>query len=134
MTTEHRKGIQGAAWLNIVLGALILLTPFFSGDYTTQFTGVALWSAVLSGLVVIALAGYNAYEAGHQHTEKAFGPAMANVVVGLWVLVSPFVFAVSTAYMTAMVIFGIALIAAAGYNTWAASDARKHDPGRRVHV
>lgn len=128
MTTEHRKGIQGAAWLNIVLGALILLTPFF-----TTVGMLPFWSAVLSGAVVIVLAGYNAYEANQRHTERAYGPAIANVVVGLWVLVSPFVFAVTAAYTTALVIFGIALIAAAGYNTWAASDARKHEP-RRMHA
>lgn len=122
MTNEHRAGIQGAAWLNIVLGALVLLTPFFTGQ-TAQFP---LWSAVLSGAAVIALAGYNVYAASQRHTERAGGPAVANVLVGLWVLVSGFVLAVSTAYVSSMALYGAIIVLAALYNTWAATDARKH--------
>lgn len=128
MTTEHSKGIQGAAWLNIVLGALILLTPFF----TNQTDVGPLWSAVLAGAAVIILAGFNAYTATQRHTERAYGPAVVNVLLGLWVFVSPFVFVVSTAYMTSMLIYGVILVVAAGYNTWAASDARRHE--HRMHV
>lgn len=116
---EHSNVIRGASTLNIVAGALILLVPFF-----TNAAGAALWSNLLAGIAVIALAGYNVYAAGQRHAGRVFGPALANVAIGLWVLASGFLLAAPAAYMTWNVVLGVVLAAAAGYNTYAASKAR----------
>lgn len=116
----HDKGIQGAGWLNIVLGLLIIATPYMTGDTGTT----PLWNGIIAGVIVIALAGYNAYTASQHHSERALAPAALNVLVGLWVLFSGFFMAVSQAYVWTMVVWGAILVVSAGYNTWAASDAR----------
>jgi len=122
MSTEHRTGISTAAWLNIVLGALIFLTPFFTGETAAA----PLWNGLLVGAVVMLLAGINAYEGAARHTERAYGPAVANVVLGVWAFLSGFFLVVGTAYLWSMVAYGTILVVSAGYNTWAAADARKH--------
>lgn len=123
----HSKGVQGAGWLNIVIGALVFLTPFFTAT-TAQGP---LWSGLLSGAAVILLAGFNVYAGAKRNTENAFGPAILNVLIGIWVLLSGFVLATALTYTWTMAVLGAVLIVSAGYNTWAASDARRtHAPMR----
>lgn len=122
MAMEHRTGIQGAGTMNVVLGAAIFLTPFFTGD----LAGAALWSNTVSGALVVILAAYNIYTANQMHTERALGPAVVNLLVGLWVVASGFVLVASAALLTANIVFGAILAIAAAYNTWAAADARRH--------
>lgn len=121
MATTHSKGLQGAAWVNIVLGLLILATPFFTGDTSTA----PLWNALVTGALIVVLSGFNAYAGAQKDTGRAYGPAMTNILIGLYVVAMGFFMTVSTAYVTSMVIYGLIVVALAAYNTWAASDARR---------
>lgn len=121
MANEHRTGIQGTGIMNVVLGAAIFLSPFFTAD-----TGAVLWSNTVAGALVVILAAFSIYTANQYHTERAVGSGAANLVLGLWVLASGFLLGMSAALLTANIVFGAILAIAAGYNTWAAADARRH--------
>lgn len=121
MTSEHRKGIEGAATTNVVLAAAVFLAPFFTGADM-----VLLTSNMVTGVLLAALAGYNIYAASQRHTERAYAPAVVNVVLGLWVLVSGFFVPTNLALTVTNAILGAAVAILATYNTWAANDARQH--------
>lgn len=125
----HSKGVQGAGWLTIVLGVLILLTPFFTGE--TVADTAPLWSGLISGAAVIVLAGFNTYAGARRQTERAYGPAILNVLIGIWVLASGFVLVASMTYAWTMAVLGLILVVSAAYNTWASSDARRTRPTAR---
>lgn len=48
-------------WIVALFGLWILATPFFMTGSVDS--GTAMWSNVISGLVVLVLAGWNGYEA-----------------------------------------------------------------------
>lgn len=112
-------GIETGAWVNIVLGVLVIATPFF-----TAVEGSAFWNDILVGLLVIVLAGYNAWAAANAHVGSVLWPASANVLLGVWLILFPFFADVTLAYFWANLIFGALIVIAAVYNAWAASTAR----------
>lgn len=119
MSYDHRTSVLVMAWLNIALGALILLTPLLSGDVR----GAALANGIVIGAAVITLSGANAYSASRGETRRAYGPAVVNVLLGLWAVTSGFVLAVTAGYTMLMAVFGTVLALGAGYNVWASNDA-----------
>lgn len=56
--SESEPGNMWTSGLSGLLGLWMIVAPFVYGS-----AGIALWSDVLSGIVVAVLAGYNAYEA-----------------------------------------------------------------------
>lgn len=115
---------MGASWLNIVLGAVVFLTPFF----TTTSTA-ALWSGILVGALIIALEIYDLYAESTNKEDRVAGPEVINVLAGIWLIAFPFFTAASTAYLWINVIAGIVLAISAGYNV---RNANRYSTGRPV--
>lgn len=61
---DHRAGIS---WTNVVLGAWMVAAPFVLG-----YSGVneAQTNSIVTGLIIIALGAFSAYETNEAHTEE----------------------------------------------------------------
>jgi len=69
-------------WIGMALGVLIGFSPWFTGQ---QGDAVVNWNAVIVGALALALAALEL--AGLQRWEE-----VCEVVCGLWLIVSPFLF------------------------------------------
>lgn len=115
MATDRSGGLLAGAWTNVILGLLIAAVPFFTAE-----SGTAFWNNVIVGLAIAVLAGYNAW-ASRNATGSVAWVAGINLLLGLWLIVSPFFFAVGTTHLWADVILGVIVALVAGYNAWAAA-------------
>ena len=70
-------------WVSMVLGVLIGLSPWLAGQQGDQ---IVIWNVVIVGALVVALAALEL--AGLQRWEES-----GEIVCGLWLIVSPFIFA-----------------------------------------
>lgn len=71
---------------NIVLGLWLVAVPFV---YDVA-TSAAMWNAVVMGLIIAAVAGFD-FELLREGGPASRGGAWTNAVLGLWVLAAPFV-------------------------------------------
>ncbi len=96
---SERKLLPWPAWLNVIVGAWVFLSPFLLGFSSS---GTALWNNLIAGalLAVLALWAYLG-----QQPQVYWGV----VVVGIWLLLSPFIlgFSGATAALWNDVITGI---------------------------
>jgi len=102
------------SWLVAVAGLWELVSPFILGYSAIR---VAMWNAVIVGVVLILLAGWAALSQ-EVSTDRTLD--WINAILGLWLVVSPFALGYS-ATMVALwnsAIVGIVVIALAG---WAAA-------------
>ena len=76
-------------WVSMVLGELIGLSPWLAGE---QSDAAVNWNAVIVGALVIALGALEL--SGLQRWEE-----VAEIACGLWLIVSPFLFAYADAGM-----------------------------------
>jgi hypothetical protein len=101
---EHRNEAY-IDWINLLLGIALLISPFFMGFAT----GVPMTNAVLAGVIIAALA-IAALVSFAQWEE------WLNLILGLWVLVSPWVLGftgIAVAFQTHVVIgLAVAILAA----------------------
>jgi hypothetical protein len=100
---------------NLILGAVLFLSPWIFGSDTT----IASQNAFISGLAiaVLAIAALTAF---------AVWEEWLNLIVGLWVLVSPWVLGFQgTRAMTVHVIIGAAVAILAAIELWLLS---QHPP------
>lgn len=84
MTTSHRL-----SWIAAILGLWQLLSPFILGYSGTM---VALWNAVIVGIILIVLGVWSALSSSVSTTRAL---DWINFIVGLWLIVSPFILAFS---------------------------------------
>jgi hypothetical protein len=96
----------GASWLNIALGIWVIISPF-----VVQFWRLpaAMWNNVIVGIVIAILAIIRT------SVPRQAGWSWANVILGIWMIISPFALGVTTtAILWTNIILGIviALIAA----------------------
>lgn len=119
---EHRlqDSIRSITGLNIVLGALILVTPFF----TATSLG-AVWNNVILGAIVMGFAGYGLYTATQGHPKNVVPTAIWNIVVGVYTALSPLWLATGATFAGANVLLGLMLVGAAGYNVYAGIESRR---------
>jgi len=111
-TNEERAkapepGGIGSSWVNILLGILVIISPFILGFHSS--------SAVWSNVVVGALVGILAIVRWGMHQP---GWSWLNLILGIWLVISPFVFFLSGAAMWNNVILGIIVAALALTNTY----------------
>jgi hypothetical protein len=97
-------------WINLILGALLFISPWLLGfaDQT-----MAAWNAWIAGAVVVALSIAAL-------VRFAEWEEWVNIVVGLWILISPWVLGfagINTARWTC-VILGIVIAAMAAWEAW----------------
>lgn len=104
-------------WGNLLLGAWLFISPwalqFAAGTGTDAAITTAAWNAWISGAVIAAIAVAALFQL--QQWEE-----WTNVVVGLWVAVSPWVlgFTGLTAATSNAVIVGILAVCLAGWDLY----------------
>lgn len=116
MATTNLNAMKGASWFDLALAVIVLATPFFTAEPANAF-----WSAVIVGIVVGALAIYNLYAENQGQPGRVRGPAIVNVLAGLWLIGAAFVLSASMAYLWITGIAGLALVISAGYEVAAAN-------------
>ncbi len=120
VTTPSGSTAKYACWLAAVVGLWVLVSPFvLSGAIGT---GTPMYATVVAGLLVVVLSGFAAYAIRTGAETAAFSTpeiaAWLAALVGLWVLVSPFVLSGTIASGTPMwssVGAGIVVAILAGY-------------------
>lgn len=93
-----------------MLGLWLIAAPFVLG-----VTGSSLWNAVIVGVIIASLGGYNWYQIS-QGNPLSKGSAGTNAVLGAWLIAAPFVFAAGSAMMWNNVIAGLLVLGFGWYN------------------
>lgn len=102
---ERSRG--GNSWINILLSAWVIISPFVLAFHSSK----AIWSNVVAGAVVgiLALVRWSMHQTGW---------SWLNLILGMWLVVSPFVLFLSGPAMWNNVILGIIIAAFALTNTY----------------
>jgi len=92
--------IKTASGLNVLAGIWLFFSPWIF-NYAVNYG--ALWSSVIVGVIVVALAAMRAF-----NPENAPAMSWFNFLLGLWVIASPWIFgyALNTSAMWDKVITG----------------------------
>lgn len=69
-------------WLNVILGIALMASPWILG---ATGTAAVLWSGLVGGAVIAIVGLWALYQ------PEGTVPEWVNVVLGVWVIVSPFV-------------------------------------------
>jgi hypothetical protein len=108
----EEPGKSGISWINILLGIWVLISPFV----LTFTSPSAIWNNVVAGIIVGILAIIRL------STHHQPGWSWINVLLGIWLIISPFVLAFATgAAMWNNVILGIIIGVLALSNAFAAT-------------
>ena len=102
---ERRK--FGSSWVNIFLGIWVIVSPFVLGSHSPK----GIWNNVVTGVVVGILAVIRL-------SMRQQGWSWLNLILGIWLVISPFVLFLGTAAMCNNVILGILIAALALTNTY----------------
>jgi hypothetical protein len=97
-------------WIGMALGVLIGFSPWFTGQ---QGDAVVNWNAVIVGALVLALAALEL--AGLQRWEE-----VCEVVCGLWLIASPFLFGYTGTGTLAYwhFVLGVLVVLLAAWELW----------------
>ena len=104
-----KRNLMFVDWVNLVLAVALVISP-----WVLAFpAGAATYNAVIAGLV-IGLVAIGAIVAFAQWEE------WVNLIVGIWVVIAPFVlgFAAATTAMWAHVVIGLAVAILAAVELW----------------
>jgi VIT1/CCC1 family predicted Fe2+/Mn2+ transporter len=106
VSTPERSGI-GSSWVNILLGIWVIVSPFVLAFHSSK----AIWSNVVTGAVVgiLAIIRWRIHQPGW---------SWLNLILGAWLVISPFVLFLSGAAMWNNVILGVIVAAFALTNTY----------------
>jgi formate hydrogenlyase subunit 4 len=91
----------GPSWLNILLGIWVIISPF-----VVQFAQLpaAMWNNVIVGIIIAVLAIIRT------SVPRQPGWSWVNVILGIWMIISPFVLgAMTTAILWNNIILGIVI-------------------------
>jgi hypothetical protein len=78
----HEATITTSGVINIILGAWLFISTWAIGTATAGL----MWSNILAGIVIVILAAVRLGVRGRAGT-----PSWINALIGLWVIISPFV-------------------------------------------
>jgi hypothetical protein len=105
----------GAIWLNICLGIWVLISPFV----LAFGSHAAVWNNVATGGAVIILALI------HTSMPRQSGWSWINLILGIWLIVSPFALALHhAAFIWNNVVLGIVIAIVAWSNAAMSTRAR----------
>ncbi|HEY7118274.1 MAG TPA: SPW repeat protein [Tepidisphaeraceae bacterium] len=125
---KHRGQTETASGLDVLAGVWLLISPFVLAFGSSHTAATA--NNVVLGIVIGLLALYRFFS-----PDKGVGVSWINVLLGIWVLISPWVVRFS-AFQTATVnnvITGIIVILLAGWSALATgSSAQGPDGGRTM--
>ena len=116
---EHRNEAY-IDWINLLLGFALLISPFVLGFAT----GTPMINAVVGGVVILAIAIMAL-------VSFARWEEWLNLILGLWVLVSPWVlgFTGIKAALETHVVIGLAVAVLAAIELWL---VMRHPPTRTI--
>ena len=104
-----RQQIRTAGWLNFLAGIWLIMSPFVLGFMGTA----AATNAVIVGIIVGIVALVSVYSA-----ESAMWTNWANTILGVWMIISPFVLGFTTgAVVMNSIILGIIVIALSAWSS-----------------
>jgi hypothetical protein len=97
----------GSSWVNIIVAIWVIISPFAFSIHSPS----GMWNNVVTGTVVgiLALVRWSMQQTGW---------SWLNLILGIWLVISPFVFFLSAAAMWNNVILGIMIAALALTNTY----------------
>jgi SPW repeat len=111
-TNEQRIGVPepsrvGSSWVNILLGIWVIVSPFVLAFHSSK----AVWSNVIAGAIVgiLAIIRWGVHQTGW---------SWLNLILGIWLVISPFVLFLRGPAMWNNVILGIIIAAFALTNTY----------------
>ncbi len=84
---NDRSQIKWASGLNIIAGIWLVISPWIFA----YATGAGEWNSIIVGIIVAVLAAIRAFGA-----YDAAWMSWVNVVLGIWVVIAPFVFGYAT--------------------------------------
>ncbi|MGV8083794.1 MAG: SPW repeat protein [Coriobacteriia bacterium] len=119
--TGHAE-LRRARWassLNVLAGIWLVIAPFILG-FTSSAS--AMWNSIAVGAVVVVLAAIRAF-----NPDEREGISWVNVVLGLWMVVSPYVLNytnVSSAQTNAL-ITGVIILALAAFSAYETNEAHR---------
>jgi len=108
-----RQGKDANNWVNIVLGIWVIISPFLLAMHSSK----AIWNNVITGVAVCAFALV-------RWGTHRLGLSWLNLILGIWVVISPFVLFLNSAIMWNNLILGIIIAASALSNTYSHAPAQ----------
>ena len=119
---KHEGQAMTASGLDVLAGVWLLISPFVLafGNATAQANDVIL------GIIIGVLALYRFFNPSH-----GVGVSWLNLVLGVWVLISPWALGFSAYHvaMTNNVVMGIIVIILAGWSALATQSGTRADSG-----
>jgi SPW repeat len=111
-TNEQRVSMperskDGNSWVNVVLAIWVIVSPFVLAIHSSR----AVWNNVVTGVLVGILALI-------RWSVRQPGLSWLNLLLGIWLVISPFVLFLSGAAMWNNVILGVIVAAFALTNTY----------------
>jgi hypothetical protein len=103
----------GSSWVNMLLGIWVIISPFVFGIHGPK----GIWNNVITGAVVgvLAIVRWSMHQSGW---------SWLNLILGIWLVISPFVLFLSGAAMWNNVILGILICAFSLTNTYSKVSAQ----------
>lgn len=131
--TEAREGTSrstdtgesGLKWLSgfvSLVGAWIFISAFVYPSMSTT----SYWNNLIIGAAIFLIAGYNYYRMS-RGMSTSVGSSSFVALLGLWMILVPFVMTASTAFWSD-IISGIVVAIIAGYNAYAGREERAGAP------
>ncbi len=110
MASKLMEGRRSQDWVNLVLAICLFISPWVIGFATMA---VPAWNAWIVGVVLgaLALATLSMFAEWEE---------WVNLVLGLWLIVSPWLlrFATDTHVMATHVVLGVLVVAASAWAVW----------------
>jgi hypothetical protein len=118
-------GESGLKWLSgfvSLVGAWIFISAFVYPSMSTA----SYWNNLIIGAAIFLIAGYNYYRMS-RGMSTSVGSSSFVALLGLWMILVPFVMTASTAFWSD-IISGIVVAIIAGYNAYAGREERAGAP------
>ncbi len=108
------QDVKVLSWITVVLGVWLIIAPFVITFPNT----IAMWNSIVVGVIVLVLSWIRA-----ANPVSAPGLSWLNAILGLWLIVAPFVlrFSASMSSRWNDIVLGIAVIV---FSVWAALTTR----------
>jgi hypothetical protein len=113
LVSGRRQSRDGNNWVNIVLGIWVIISPFVLAMHSPK----VMWNNVITGAVVCILALI-------RWGTHRLGLSWLNLILGICLVISPFVLFLNTAVMWNNVILGIIIAASALSHTYSKASAQ----------
>ena len=112
LVSGPRQGKDVNNWVNIVLGIWVIFSPFLLAMHSSK----AMRNNVITGIAVCAFALV-------RWGTHRLGLSWLNLILGIWVVISPFVLFLNSAIMWNNLILGIIIAASALSHTYSHASA-----------